>query len=100
MTPVSSADAEKARKYLSLAMQKSASVGQRSVAERLQTSESTVSRFLSADLERACAVLSVLGLKVVPTEMKCYDSKTIDTLMHLAREHLNRLETPEQLSFD
>ncbi|UGQ44954.1 hypothetical protein [Massilia endophytica] len=100
MTPVSSADAEKARKYHSLALQRISSVGQNNMAERLKTSESTVSRFVAADLERACAFLSVLGLKVVPSEMKCYDAKTIDTLMHLAREHLNRLETPEQLSFD
>ncbi len=100
MTPVSSADAEKARKFHTLALQRISSVGQNNMAEKLKTSESTVSRFVASDLERACAVLSVLGLKVVPIEMKCYPKEVIDSLFSLTRMHLNQLETPEQLSFD
>jgi hypothetical protein len=100
MTPVSAADAERARKFQGLVLQRLASVGQRHVAEQLTTSESTVSRFVSSDLERVCLVLAALGLKVVPGEMQCYPPDKIRILLCLARDHLNHLETPEQLSFD
>lgn len=100
MNPLSAADAERARKFHALVLQKVASLGQRQMAEQLATSESTVSRFVSSDLERACVVLAVLGLKVVPGEMQCYPPAKIAILLSLARDHLNQLEKPEQLSFD
>lgn len=100
MNPLSAADAERARKFHTLALQRVASVGQKHMAEQLDTSESTVSRFVSAELERACRVLAVLGLKVVPSDMQCYPPDKIRILLTLARDHLNQLETPEQLSFD
>jgi len=100
MNPLSAADAEKSRKYHSLMLQRIASLGQKTLAERLETSESTVSRFVNTDLEKFCAAVSALGLKIVPAEMKCYSSDTISALLNLTRDHLNQLETPEQLSFD
>lgn len=100
MNPVSAADAERSRKFLALALQRMSSIGQNHVAEQLGTSESTVSRLVSAELERVCQVFAVLGLKVVPCEMKCYEPRKIAILMELARDHLNQLETVEQLSFD
>lgn len=100
MNPVSSSVAERSRKSHTLALQRLASAGQNTVAEQLQTSEATVSRFVSAELERACQVLAALGLKVVPLEMKCYEPRKIAILMELARDHLNQLDTVEQLSFD
>jgi hypothetical protein len=101
MNPLSAADAEKSRKYHALALQRIASVGQKAIAERLDTSESTVSRLVNGgDLEKVVLVLAIVGLKVVPSEMKCYSSDTISALLNLTRDHLNSLETPEQLSFD
>ena len=100
MKPLLAADAERARKNLTLVLQSSASLGQKGIAEKLGTSEATISRLISGDLERVCQVLAVLGLKVVPIEMQCYPPEKIRILLSLARDHLNQLETPEQLSFD
>ena len=100
MNPVSSADVERSRKFLALVLQRVSSVGQNRIAEQLATSESTISRLVSTDLERVCQVLTVLGLKVVPCEMKCYEPRKIAILLELARDHLSQLENVEQLSFD
>lgn len=100
MTAVSSAVAEKARKFHSLALQRVASVGQTNIATQLQVSESTISRFVSADLERACEVMAILGLKVVPVDMKCYPKDQIEAIFTLARASMNRVEDVEQLSFE
>jgi hypothetical protein len=100
MKPVSSAVVERARKFQSLTLQRVASVGQNEIAEQLQVSEATVSRFVSADLERACHVMSILGLKVVPMEMKCYPKDQIEAIFTLARASMNRVDDIEQLSFE
>lgn len=100
MSTVSSAIAERSRKGHSLALQRLASVGQAEVARQLDTSESTVSRHVSEHLERACAILAAVGLKVVPIEMQCFPPRKVAILMELARDHLNQLETPEQLQWD
>lgn len=100
MNRVSNNVAERARKFHALALQRTASVGQRQVAEELRISEATMSRFVSGDLERACQVLAVLGLKVVPAEMKCYPKDQIDAIFTLARASMNRVADVEQLSFE
>lgn len=100
MTPLSSAVGERSRKAHSLVLQRFASVGQVKVAEMIGTSESTVSRFVNTDLERSCQIFAALGLKIVPIELKCYEPRKIAILMELARDHLNQLETVEQLSFE
>lgn len=100
MKPVSAAVVERARKFHSLALQRVASVGQNEIAEQLQVSEATVSRFVSADLERWCQVMSIIGLKVVPTDMKCYPKDQIEAIFTLARASMNRVDDIEQLSFE
>lgn len=100
MNPVSSSVAERSRKYLALSLQRISSVGQKAISEQLGTSEATVSRFVSADLERACQVLAAAGLKVVPCEMKCYPLDQIDAILTLARGRLAEVESAEQLSFE
>jgi hypothetical protein len=100
VSPVSAANAERSRKFHSLALQRISSIGQNRLAEELRTSEATVSRFVSAELERACVVLATLGLKVVPVEMQCFPPRKVAILMELARDHLNTLENVEQLSFE
>jgi hypothetical protein len=97
---VSSAIAERSRKAHSLALQRLASVGQAEVAKALDTSESTISRSVNAELERICSILAVIGLKVVPNDMQCFPPRKVAILMELARDHLNALETPEQLQWD
>lgn len=40
------------------------------------------------------------GLKLVPIEMQCFSPRKVAILMELARDHLNQLETVEQLQWD
>ena len=100
MTAVSCAITERSRKAHSLALQRLASVGQAEVARILDTSESTISRAVNNELERACAILAAAGLKVVPADMQCFPPRKVAILMELARDHLNQLENVEQLSWD
>jgi len=100
VSTVSSAIAERSRKAHSLALQRLASVGQAEVARALETSESTISRAVNAELERMCSILAAVGLKVVPQEMQCFPPRKVAILMELARDHLNQLETPDQLQWD
>jgi len=100
VTTVSSAVGERSRKFYSLVLQRLASVGQVSVSEQIGVSESTVSRFVAADIERACQVLAAVGLKVVPAEMQCYPRGEIEAIFTLAKASLGKLETVDQLQFD
>ena len=95
---LSPAAAERARKNESMVLQRLASVGQAAVADAAGVSESTVSRFKDGELERICAVLSVLGLKVVPIEMKCYPSDQIDAIFTLAKARMKNLDHADKLA--
>lgn len=89
---------ERARKYLTLALRELQSAGQRPIAERLSVSESTISRHISeGQLERSIRMLAELGLKVVPAEMKCFNPKDIDAILHQAKCWLAHVESSEQL---
>ena len=100
MSTVSQSLIERSRKAHSLVLQRLSSIGQAEVARQLETSESTVSRHVSEHLERACQILSAAGLKVVPADMQCFPPRKVAILMELARDHLNQLESPEQLQWD
>lgn len=91
---------ERARKYVSLAMQHISAIGQNTVASEIGVSPPTVSRFVSEDLERACQVFAAIGLKLVPVDMQCFPPRKVEILLELARDHLKQLETVEQLSWD
>lgn len=103
MDQVSVPAPEKARTYLSLALQSVARVGQNEVGTRIGGLDgSTVSRFMSEekDMLRALSILAAAGLKVVPAEMQCFPPRKVAILMELARDHLNQLENVEQLQWD
>lgn len=73
------------REFLSTVLQRLASVGQRTVAEGLGVSESTVSRMKEGELERLCRMLALLGLRLVPAEAKCHPPEYIQALKALAK---------------
>lgn len=61
-------------------------------------SESTISRHISeGHLERSIRILAEVGLKVVPAEMKCFNPKDIDAILHQAKCWLAHVESSEQL---
>jgi len=102
MDPLSPLDAERARKTVAFCLQRISREGQNTIAERVGTSPSTISRFISDTdgLERACKVLIAAGLKIVPDTMQCFPPSKVAILMELARDHLNYLQRPEQLAFE
>lgn len=100
MSAVSLPASERARKNLQAVLQGLASVGQAHVAAALETSESTVSRMKDGELEKIARLLAVLGLKVVPVTVKCYDPAFIESIFHLAKQRMAQVETADELSWD
>jgi len=92
--------AERAKKNLTLIFQRLASVGGATVAEKLNVSESTVSRWKSEGAEQCARILAELGLKIVPEHVKCYEPKQIEAILALAKARLERIETTEQLVWE
>lgn len=88
---------ERARKNQTLILERLASVGQAKLAETLKTSESTISRWKAEQVEQCAKALSALGLKVVPTEARCFDPKHIDAILQLAKLKMSEIEGPDQL---
>lgn len=75
------------------------SVGQNTVAQGLGVSEATVSR-MKEGAPQFAAMLALLGLKVVPVAMKCYDEATLGSILQLAQQRMAQLQTPQQLAQD
>jgi hypothetical protein len=99
MAALSPTPDESARKIVQSIFHRLASVGQVAVAEAIGVSESTVSR-MKEDVPRFAGMLSKLGLKVVPAEMKCYDEKTLASILQLAQQRMAQLQSPSQLAQD
>lgn len=100
MQPVSTELSDRARKNLATILRNLASVGQAPLARDLSTSETTVSRWKSEQLEFTARALAALELKVVPTSVTCFDPKRINAVLELARAHLNQIDTPEKLAWE
>lgn len=91
---------ERARKALSLCLQRLASVGQRQVAEELKCHESTVSRLKDGELERFCQIVGLLGLKIVPAEYRCARPELIEAALVFAKEGLSQISQDRTLLWD
>lgn len=91
-----------ARSFHAAALQAIARVAQITLAPHIGVDDSTLSRFMSDEkgMLRACRILAAAGLKVVPAEMQCISPRKVAILMELARDHLNQLESVEQLQWD
>ena len=68
-----------------------ASVGQERVAEVINVSPSTMSRWVTSDVARVAAILAALGLKAVPTSEPTVDPEKLRSIAMLARDQLNGL---------
>jgi len=98
--PVSPAHAESARKNERLILRSLASYGQAHVAQALDVSESTVSRWKDGEIARWAQCLAVLGLKVVPAEHLLCSPKMIEALLTFARQRVAQLDNVEQLQWE
>lgn len=77
---------EQSRKNETAMLQRLAAVGQRPVAEALNVSESTVSRWKDGDLERTALLLAYLGLQIVPTDHMMVDPHWLDAVLRLSHD--------------
>ncbi|WPF00794.1 hypothetical protein PQC27_08775 [Pseudomonas aeruginosa] len=62
--------------------------------------ESTISRMKPEKFLEFARILAVLDLKVVGSEMKCFNEKEIAAILHLAKSKLSEVESVEQLEWD
>lgn len=101
MSTLSEKQTARSRKNEAAILKALASAGQRNVADTIGVDESSISRMKSdGQVERFCQLLAVVGLKVVPDHMHCYEPKAIDALLTLAKDRLAQIEQPEQLAWD
>jgi DNA-binding XRE family transcriptional regulator len=93
MPELSLTPAEKARKAHSMVLQAMQDPGtQRTLAQVLGVSESTVSRTKTEKLEDAITLITHLGFKVVPQSMRCYPADYVHALHTMARLQLQQAE--------
>lgn len=98
MNPSSPSPAERARKYVAATLRAVTSMGQRPLADALEISEATVSRHISeGHFERAMRIVAEAGFKVVPNEMRCFNPKDVEVLLHGHRRWTEHLQSVDQL---
>jgi len=86
MNPSSDSLRETARKNESAILQRLASAGQKAVADALDVSESTISRWKDGDVQRTAMLLAYLELQLVPTDHVMVDPARHRALMLLAQD--------------
>ena len=90
----------RAKKNYTILMRELASVGNAPVALAVGCDEATISRMKPEKFEQFCQILAVLDLKVVPTEMQCFNKRDIETLLHQAKRYMELIQGVDQLEFD
>jgi len=100
MHRLSARQAERARKNEQSLLQGLARAGQRPVADALGVHESTISRMKDGDIRRFAQLCAACGLKIVDERMKCYKPEVIESILTLAREHINEVRTADQLVWE
>lgn len=85
MAALSDQQLARSRKIASLILQRLSSVGQVQLAEALGSSEASISRWKTDQIEQCAKALAVLGLKVVPEDARCYKPDAIEAIFTLAR---------------
>jgi hypothetical protein len=77
-------------KNLTVILRALASMGQAHLADSMGVSESLISRMKSSgDIDKTAKMLALLGLKVVPAAMVCFDPQYVEHLRALAKIGLN-----------
>lgn len=77
-----------------------ASVGNAPVALAVGCDEATISRMKPEKFEQFCQILAVLDLKVVPSSMRCFNERDIETILHQAKRWMEHVQGIDQLEFD
>ncbi|WP_025859065.1 CII family transcriptional regulator [Pseudomonas sp. CHM02] len=96
-SPLSQEQTVSARKNYSVLMQALASVGNAPVALAVGCDEATISRMKPEKFEQFCQILAVLGLKVVPNNMRCFDVRDIEAILYQAKRWMEHIQNVDQL---
>jgi transcriptional regulator with XRE-family HTH domain len=72
----------------------------KAVAEIMEVSETTVSRFKNGELKEWAAFLAALGLKIVREDLKCYDKQDIEAVLLFARRYMHDMKDADQLTWE
>lgn len=97
MEQVSVTPDERARKSLSIALQRISEVGQNTIASAIGVSAATVSRDV-ADLERAIKIISHAGIRLVTDDQVCVDKTMYQAIATIALGAMGNPETLKRLA--
>lgn len=92
---------ERARKTVSLILRSLQEPGrQAAIAVAMGTSEATISRLKNDTAEQFALFLAHAGLKVVPSEARCFNADYIEALRFFAKQHLVEGDVVPKLEWD
>lgn len=101
MSPLSAELDARSRKNLDSILKSIAAVDQKIVAEPLGKDESTIAKMKEdGRIEQFALILAVLDLKVVATNVRCVDTKTLEILVHGHRKWVESISQPEHAAGD
>ena len=87
----------RARKNLHFVLQRVTSMGNAPIAVAMGCDEATISRMRPEKFEQFSQILAVLGLKVVPCEMRCFNERDIEMFIHGSKRWMEHIQGVEQL---
>jgi len=96
-SPLSQEQTVRARKNNHVLMQRLASVGNAPVAFAVGCDEATISRMKPEKFEQFALILAVLDLKIVPTNMRCFDVRDIEAILYQAKRWMEHIQNVDQL---
>lgn len=99
-TQLSQEQAARARKNFVLIKQRIESVGNAPVALAVGCDESTICRMKPEKFQQFAEILAVLGLKVVPSEMRCFNERDIEMFIHGSKRWMEHIQGVDQLEAD
>lgn len=96
-TQLSPEQATRARKNLHFILQRVTSVGNAPVALAVGCDEATISRMKPEKFQQFAEILAVLDLKIVPMEMRCFNQRDIEAILHQAKRWMEHVQHVDQL---
>lgn len=96
-SPLNQEQTVRARKNNAVLMQRLASVGNAPVAFAVGCDEATISRMKPEKFEQFAQILAVLDLKIVPTNMRCFDVRDIEAILYQAKRWMEHIQGVDQL---
>jgi hypothetical protein len=92
---------ERARKNHSILLNRLGKTGQKNVGDGVGLSEASISKMKDkGDFERFGKMIALMGLKVVPVEMKVVDMNQMEAVLTLAKKYMALMESSEKLTFE